>query len=169
MCSHACVRAPHRGSELGEADSPPDHGSSIPPPPPSLREKRRPEVFLLLFLSVAAEFPWEQQHVSGGMPRAHLGFWELSSPGLQGTRLRRSSSTCLCPGRSRRLPPHPLPEITPARLCKERENPARHPHHDGGPLTPNGEWGELDPGIRLSILSSPWSMRCRNTPTHPSL
>lgn len=68
----------------------------------------------------------------GGLPGAHLGFWELSFPGRQGTRLRRSSSTCLCPGRSHRVPPHPLPEITPAQLCKERRTLLGIPTMMGG-------------------------------------
>lgn len=44
--------------------------------------------------------------VGGGVGGAapHLGFWELSFPSLQGTRRRRSSSTCLRPARS---PPAP--------------------------------------------------------------
>lgn len=85
---------------------------------------------------------WWWWGLGGGGP--HLGFWELSFPSLQGTRLRRSSSTCLRP---RRLP-RALPEIT--RLCKQRETPARHPPMPGGDTPiPDGERGSL---IQVSIL-----------------
>lgn len=124
---------------------------SIPSPPPSLREKGRSEVFLLLFLSMAAEFPREHRHVGGGAEggltlvfgSCHfqvcrtLGFAVHPPPACAQDGPAGSLLTL-------------FPKSLPHGSARKGRTLLGIPTMLGGPPTPNGEWGELDPGIRPS-------------------
>lgn len=163
VCSYTCVRAPRGRSELGEADFPPasihwQSGSwilhpssfSIPSPPPSLQEKGRSEVFLLLFLSMAAEFPREHRHVGGAEGGLTLVFGSCHFQVCRTLGFAvHPPPACAQDGPAGSLLTL-FPKSLPHGSARKGRTLLGIPTVLGGPPTPNREWGELDPGIRPS-------------------